>query len=108
MSQPSPVRAGSSLHLPVRRLPGALRASLSVAVGGVLMALAMIYGCSSESVSKPPPGGGDCVGHCGAILSSGGSQAGTGATVDQNDAAGDAGVFADVNPNDFDGNLPTM
>jgi hypothetical protein len=81
-----------------------LRDSLTVAIGGVLMALAMIYGCSGESSPRPPPGGGDCTGHCGAIVASGGSQVSTGGVASDDDGGG-GGTFADVNPPAFDGNL---
>lgn len=81
-----------------------VRDCLSVALGGILMALAMIYGCSGESTPHPPPGGGDCQGHCAPIIASGGSQVSTGGLGSDQDGGG-GGTFADVNPPAFDGNL---
>lgn len=93
----------STPHARALRLAISLREPLKVLCGGVLLAVAMIYGCSSESEPHPPPGGGDCTGHCSAGVVSGGSQVSTGGTVDQGDASG--GAFGDVNGPAFDGNF---
>ena len=86
------------------RLIVSLRELFAVAFAGGLLALAMIYGCASANEPRPPPGGGDCQEHCNPILSSGGSQVAKGGS--GNDASGgDSGVFGDVNPPAFDGNL---
>jgi hypothetical protein len=87
-----------------------VREPLTVACGGVLCAAALIslvYGCSSESEPHPPPGGGDCVGHCGVVNGSGGATVSNG-MVGGGDDDGGGGTFADVNPPPFDGNLTPM
>jgi hypothetical protein len=90
--------------LPSRlRRRASLRDSVSVALGGAMMALAMVYGCSSEMSPHPPPGGGECTGHCSAFVAAGGSQVSSGGARSDNDGGG--GTFADVNPPPFDGNL---
>jgi hypothetical protein len=94
----------------IRRLFASVREPLTVACSGVLLATALIslvYGCSSESEPHPPPGGGDCTGHCGLVNGSGGSTVSNGMVGNDNGDAGE-GTFADVNPPAFDGNLAPM